>query len=184
MDGASPRGKVHGTIIVVPHRCESGRSIAEPGRGSRPLLEWLAVLPDLFGSEAVQRRRRKIQKSQVSIDLTAMVDLVLDHGAEPFPHYQSGARRCFTVLQEPLVGQRPNDHDRFRMEAIEQLQHGTRPVCQLRTVSRIPAWAAAHVLGEHVPFQGGKVPDQICESELVFPVAPVELIVWDRRDHA
>src|SRR5580704_5150105 len=49
------------------------------------------ALPDLFGSESVDRRSGRFYQRKININLTAMMDFVLHHGAQPLPHGDGSA---------------------------------------------------------------------------------------------
>jgi hypothetical protein len=40
----------------------------------------------MFGSESVDRRSRRFERRKIDINLAAMMDVVLHHGAQPLPH--------------------------------------------------------------------------------------------------
>jgi hypothetical protein len=60
---------------------------AEPDDSEAPN----AALGDLLGSESVDRRSRRFEQRKININLAAMMDFVLHHGAQPLAHWDGSA---------------------------------------------------------------------------------------------
>src|SRR5215212_11350796 len=77
----------------------------------------LAPLLHLFLGEPVQRRRLDAEDREVEVDLPPVVDLVLDHRAQPLADAQLGAARRDALRVEVGIAQGAEDGHRLLVHA-------------------------------------------------------------------
>ena len=63
----------------------------------------------LFFSQSIHRRRLHPEHGQIHVDLTAMVDLMLDHRSQPLAHAQLDATGRNALRIEIVIRKRPED---------------------------------------------------------------------------
>src|SRR6185503_11616266 len=98
-------------------------------------------------------------------ELTAMVNLVLDHRAQPLPRGDGGAGGRRASTRERLGRERSIDVEGLGMRAVQIGDDGIVAIREIATMSGVHARITPCGLGEHVPLGGANVPYQVAERE-------------------
>ena len=141
-----------------------------------------ASFTNLLGGEAIQWWGGHSQHAEHEIDLSPVVDLVLDHRPEPFPGRHGDAGRGLDSALEARIPRFLEDLDRLRMHLIKIPEDLLVAVRQLTSVARISARQALNVLREHVSLRGPQVPDEVSEGEFALGGGPFEAVRRDAFD--
>ena len=150
----------------------------------KPILLLLAALANLFFGEAVEWWRGNFKHGEININLSAMMDFMFDHEAEPFPEGDACAigSDCFFV--EIGVGERAENFHGFLVEAIHVIENIFKAFGERAIVARIAAGLEARVFGPHESFGAGDVAQEIAECEAARFERPFDLRSWNAAGDA
>src|ERR1043166_6101105 len=137
---------------------------------------------DLFGGQAIDGRSRHSPHRQHEIDLPAMMRLVLDHGAKPFPGRDRRAGGRAALRGEILIGQRREDCARLGMQPVVEVEHVLRSRGEIGSTAFVSTRPLLHVLGVHLALDRREVANEIAEAESAFARAPFEIRLGNERN--
>src|SRR4029450_13595510 len=138
-----------------------------------------AALKKLLFRQTVKRRRAHAEHREHEVELSAMMNLVLDHRAKPLPRRDARPRWCRAPAVERLRRERAIDVQRFRVRAVEVRDDRVVSVGQVASMPRIRARVTSRGLGEHVPLGRTNVPHQPTERECTIAMRPLDLVTRD-----
>src|ERR1043166_427618 len=146
----------------------SARLSCELLRGHRPR-------PPLFPRQAIDGWSGDATHAQHQVELPAMMCLVLDHRAKPFPDGDWRVRRRSTLLAEPTIGERGEERTRFVVQPIVVGEGRCEAVGEVGAMPRIRARATMDSLRIHEPLDRREMPNEIAERELARRRRPLEI---------
>jgi hypothetical protein len=130
---------------------------------------------DLFRGEAEDGRRGDAEDAEVVVDLAAVMDFVLDHGAQAEADGRFGAGDGHAAALEVVVSEAAENFHRFSVRLFHEREDVVEAVGELFAVRGVAAGFALDVFGPEVAFDDGEVARQVAESEFSRGAGPVEL---------
>lgn len=143
-----------------------------------------AVFAYLFFGESVERRRRNFQHGEINIDLSAMMDFVFDHQAEPFPKCDACAVGSGRFFVQVGVGDGGENFRGFAVEAVNVGEDGVMAIGESAIVVGITAGLEARVFGPHVTLGSGEMAEEIAECEAAGLEGPFDFVWRDAASYA
>src|SRR5262249_42280658 len=134
------------TDAAWPERGDEGGG---PLRLPYLLRQRQTALAHLLRCEPVDRRRLDAEHGELEIQLAAVMNLVLDHQAQPLSDRDRRAAGRFALAMQIGIGQPPEDLHRLRMPVFQILSDCRHPARELRSVPGITRGFALHVLAVH-----------------------------------
>ena len=131
----------------------------------RNLLEGSAGGFDLFGGGAKEGRGGDAEEAEIVVNLAAMMDFVLGHGAEEDP---DGNLRTGGSGAEALkigIGEAGEDFAGFGVEAFEEGEDVVEAVGEMLAFRGVAMGMAEDGFGEHEAFGDGDVAEEIAGGE-------------------
>jgi hypothetical protein len=120
---------------------------------------------DLLGGGSEERRSRDAEEAEVVVDLAAMMDFVLGHGAEEDPDGNLRAGGSGAEALEVGVGEAGEDFAGFGVEAFEEGEDVVETVGELFVFGGVAVGMAEDGFGEHEAFGDGDVAEEIAGGE-------------------
>jgi len=105
-----------------------------------------------------------------------MMDLVLNHGAQPFPGGEGRAFGSHALAAQNLGCQAGKDVDRLAMQPFGEAHHLLVSIGEFLAAAGIGALAPGDTFGEHVAVDGSDVAHEVAERELAFTIRPLQFV--------
>src|SRR5579872_3752460 len=138
--------------------------------------------PQLFRGHSVKRRHGDPEYAQISVKFATVMNLMLRHGAQEFPHGHGCSVSRGALAPQALVAEAGKDVHGLGVHAVHELDHLIVTIGHLPPTSRVAIASAGHGLGKNISLHGSDVARQIAEAEFVFPATPLQLCGWNTRD--
>jgi hypothetical protein len=138
----------------------------------------------LFRGEAIEWGSGDVEESEVEIDLTAMMDFVFDHEAEPLPCGDGSGVRSLAFALEVGVREPGENLQGFSVEAVHEREDVVEAIGQIFGVGSVASGLVLDAFGPHVALGDGNVAKEIAEGEFSGSVGPIDFVGRDAASDA
>src|SRR5262249_25702172 len=133
--------------------------------GRRSLGFCDASFRDLLSGQAEKGRSVNSEDCEIHVDLSAMVDFVFDHCAQPFPSADLRAAGSLALSQELRVREIRDQCNGFTVETLHEKENVVETRCQFLPATRIGITVSGGRARKNVSVGRSDVPGEIAERK-------------------